>query len=392
MSDSGLQAAVRLTLVSSSLACGGAERVAQLLAGGLARDGHAITLITTTSRADFFAQPDEVTRVRLDLVGDSPGSGLLAHMHPRGVMRGLGALGTLGRTIVASSPDAVISFMDQVNVVVLMSLRGRRIPVIVTEHSDPAHRPLTAPWKVLRRWVYPRAARIVSVSRGVDRYFEWLPRAKREVIHNPVSTRCVASSRSDLPEPVRHGRFIAAMGRLTRAKGFDLMIRSFGRLSADLADWQLVILGSGEEERPLRRLASDLNLTQRVHFLGAVKDPASVLQHAEIFASSSRWEGFGNAIVEAMACGVPVISFDCPSGPSEIIVDGVNGILVPPGDLSGFTTALIALAQHPERREAMGREGKNRAGDFAVTNIVRSWNELLAQVARSPAGNASPSV
>ncbi|GAH75207.1 unnamed protein product [marine sediment metagenome] len=140
---------------------------------------------------------------------------------------------------------------------------------------------------------------------------------------------------------------------------------------------RLVILGEGDEEQALNKLAADLDISNDVAFLGFQNNPFSFIAHSNIFALSSHWEGFGNVIIEAMACSVPVISTNCPYGPNEIITDGVNGLLVPVGDTHAMAEAIAKLLKDEPLRERLAEEGKKRAEDFKVEKMVAEYEKVF---------------
>jgi glycosyltransferase involved in cell wall biosynthesis len=142
----------------------------------------------------------------------------------------------------------------------------------------------------------------------------------------------------------------------------------------------LTILGEGELRTELESLRNSLGLSERVHLPGVVKNPYEVLLQADIFVMSSRFEGFGNVLIEAMACGVPVISTDCPSGPNEIIRDGVDGILVPNQDVDALAAAMDRLMSDEKERKRLSVGGIEAVERFSLEKIMGMWEKLLAQV------------
>jgi len=156
------------------------------------------------------------------------------------------------------------------------------------------------------------------------------------------------------------------------------LIQAFARCAASRDSWSLSILGEGRERRNLEILATDLGIADRVSIPGEVRDPGSILRGMDLFVLPSRWEGFPNALLEAMACGLAVIAVDCPSGPRDIIRDGMDGVLVPPNDVDALVAAMDRLmADHAERQ----RLGVNAVGvveRFGLERIMNMWDEVVA--------------
>src|ERR1700733_4389767 len=172
-------------------------------------------------------------------------------------------------------------------------------------------------------------------------------------------------------------RQLAAMGRLDYQKGFDLLIDAFARAAEGQPDWSLVILGEGPERRRLEEQIHTRGLEPRVQLLGWVSDPSRVLRDCDAFVLSSRYEGFPNALLEAMALGLPAVAVDCPSGPADIIRSEVDGLLVPLGSVPALTTALRRLMCDEKLRHRLGREAVQVVGRFSSERYYARWEAVL---------------
>jgi len=369
-----------MVLVIPSLACGGAERVLVRLAEGFLARGYHLTAITIFGREhDFYQLPDGVERVALDLAG--PTSGLWPKL--AGNLARVRALRSALRTAVA---DVVISFLTETNVVSVLAARGLGIPVVVTEHVDPRRQPLARPWRVLRRLTYPRAARLVSVSAGVDAAFGWLPAERRRVIFNPLDPIEPEPNPSQppcppLPFPWPHA--VLGMGRLEHQKGFDLLIDAFARLAPGFPDWGLAILGEGSLRPKLQSQIDSRGLADRVLLPGAVPSAMAAMKQADLFVLSSRYEGFGLTLAEAMACGLAVIAADCPSGPGEIVRHGHDGLLVPSENPAALARAMAALMSDEPQRRRLGAAARQSARRFDLDQVMPAWETLLEEVIKA---------
>lgn len=364
--------AQRLVLVISSMQGGGAERVMALLAGEWTRRGYPVTLITLDDAPDVYDLPPDVRRVRLGVMGASTGK-------LDGLRRNLHRLRALRTAILREKPSAVISFMDRTNVLTLLALRRVPFPVIVSERIDPRHYPMGRGWEVLRQKLYPRAAAVVVQTHAVAQWAAgFLPASKIHVIPNPVVLPAEDAA-PGRPPWVPAGPYVVAMGRLDSQKGFDLLLPAFAAIAADFPRHHLVILGEGPERAALERQAERLQLTERVSLPGRLAQPWPILRGAEAFVMSSRFEGFPNALLEAMALGLPVISFDCPSGPGEILTDGETGLLVRAEDVPSLSQAMARIMENPGLRRHLGDSARAALRPYELATIAGSWERLFTR-------------
>ncbi|MGW0331920.1 glycosyltransferase family 4 protein [Streptomyces sp. NPDC003011] len=211
----------------------------------------------------------------------------------------------------------------------------------------------------------------------------WLPGVRVEALPNSVPDPV-------LPAADGTAKVVVAAGRLVPVKRYDLLIGAFADVAAEHPDWQLRIYGKGEEHDRLRRLIADLRLWDNVFLMGAAAPMEAEWVKGSIGAAASNFEPFGMTIVEAMRCGLPVVSTDCPYGPAEIIEDGVDGRLVPVGDRAALGAALLDLVRDDERRRRMGRAALENARRFAPGPVVEQAERLLAEaVSARRTGSAS---
>ncbi len=356
-----------------SLGGGGAERVCTLMSGGLAARGYPVTVVTLDgSVQDSYLLDRSVNRIGMDLGQGSRGLVSALRNNLRRVRR-------LRERFRESAPDLVISFIDEVNILSVLAASPLGIPVIVTQRAVPAMYGSGPFWRRLRRYAYPKAARVVSISTGMDRSFSWIPEERRKVIHNPLAPQAVEASQKDRP-PVPERPYIVAAGRLSDKKGFDLLLQAFAQVAGNHTGVDLVILGEGEKRPALEKQRSELGLDSRVSMPGWVEDPFPVLRAATLFVLSSRTEGFGNVLTEAMVCGLPVLATDCPTGPSDIVRDGEDGVLIPPEDPEAMAEAIDRLLVDGNQRRRLGEAAARSVGRFNLDSHIDRWEELIGQV------------
>lgn len=364
---------MRVTLVISNLQLGGAERMLAFIANYLAENGWKVTVVTFTEKKDQFKLCANVRR--LSALVPSSGVGMISRLR-EAVLRHT----KLRSVILNSKPEVVITFLDECNVRVLMALFGSGVPVIAAERNDPHYQKLPFPWSTLRRLFYPAAAALAIQTQSASLYFSARVRARTRIIPNPVPPSKVMLPFGTMNSGAREQKRIVGLGRLAWQKGFDLLIEAFSQIAAAHPEWTLIIYGEGERRNALESLVRTKSLESRVILPGAVQQVPTVLSEASVFVLSSRYEGFPNALCEAMACGLPVISFDCPSGPNEIIRHNIDGILVKAGDIEALAKALDTLIRDNNLRRSLAVRATEITKRFEVKKIMNMWEELLRSV------------
>ncbi len=183
--------------------------------------------------------------------------------------------------------------------------------------------------------------------------------------------------RTNVPPSTSTAPVVVAAGRLTAPKGFDLLLDAFALVAQQEPEWSLRIYGAGDRRSQLLEQIRHLGVKGRVRLMGMSTKLDRELPKASVFVLSSRYEGFPMVVLEAMRAGLPVLSFDCPTGPSELITHGQDGLLVPPGDVPALAGAMRRLMQQHELRQAMGAAALRKAASYDVEAIARRWEELL---------------
>jgi GalNAc-alpha-(1->4)-GalNAc-alpha-(1->3)-diNAcBac-PP-undecaprenol alpha-1,4-N-acetyl-D-galactosaminyltransferase len=361
---------MKVMFVIHSMMAGGAERVATTLVNHWVTAGDQLTLVTITSaETDFYELDTRVARVALDLSRPS-------RNWRESIANNLRIITRLREVMHEVQPDVLLSFLGSVNLRVLLAAFGTGIPVVVGERVDPTQHPIGKIARALRCLLYRRASAVVVQTPGIAQWASRIvARSAIHVIPNPINDQFLEPS-STISAPQHK---IVGMGRLESQKGFDLLLCAFAQYVTAHPDWTLDIFGEGSERDHLKALADDLGIADRVRLPGTIKDPERVLRQADIFVLSSRYEGFPNALLEAMACGLAVIGFDCRSGPREMIQHGVNGLLVPPNDVDALAKAMAQLMGAEEQRKRLGERAVAISEQFSLAKVNQMWRSVLDQ-------------
>lgn len=174
----------------------------------------------------------------------------------------------------------------------------------------------------------------------------------------------------------QESKVVLAVGRLTHSKGFDLLVQSWAKVAKEKPDWKLIILGEGEDRQLLTELINKYQLSSKVKLIGAVNNVEDYYKKSDIFCLSSRYEGFGMVLIEALTFGLPIISFDCELGPAEIL-EGTNSILVPEENISLFADAIINLITYKHKRSEISASNLNKSKQYQIDKVISEWISLL---------------
>ena len=359
-----------------NLSGGGAERNVLRVLSRLDRERFIPVLVLKETKGAFL--PDLPSDVRvLDCGGGRPGGRW--RWAPE-----------LARILRSERPDVIVSFMWYANLVAIIAKRlsGIRAPLLVCERTTIVGAHLGFFQDRLRRLVirflYPRAERVLANSRGLRaqllaRYR--FPEGRVTYLPNPLDIERIGELSRDLsPRDAVGGAHpgVVGVGRFTREKGFDLLVRAMSMVGTPS---RLLLVGEGPERGALEDLARRTGIADRVEFTGFLRNPYPRVRAASVFVLPSRFEGFPNALLEAMSLGKACVSTRCPTGPEEIVTDGVDGLLVPVEDPAVLAEAIDRLLCDVALRQRLGEAAKVRVREFEAGEIVHRFEELLLEVA-----------
>lgn len=309
-----------------------------------------------------------------------------------------GALFKLIKYFKKEHPDIFVSAFPHINAFVMLAkiISGVKMKVVLTDHNHffllaknarTLYRRFFGMFILphLMRIFYPLSDAIICASNGVSESISDVvgPSDKIKTIYYPVANKKIYDLSK---EPVDHPWFlnqktpiVLAAGRLVNQKDYPTLIKAF-KLVVQKKNARLVILGEGAERKKIEKLIQELGISENVAFFGLQKNPFKYMGRASVFVLSSAHEGFGNVIVEAMACGTPVVATDCKSGPGEIIENGKSGILVPVGDYKSLSEAIIKVLSDFSLRQKLSEEGMNRAGYFSIEKSNKQYEEVFKKI------------
>ena len=397
----------RVALVVAHLGPGGAQRVVATAANALADRGidvHVVTILE--GPPDAYNLDARVKRHRRGLVQSStiPNRAVekLSHtsslpfMHPkekggdpRGVVQlinflkrplavvkfgmGLHQRARWLRQIIRQiAPDAVLSFLTQTNILTILATWDMGLRIVVSERNDPRLQKHRRRVVLMRKFFYPWAGVVTANSHGaVTELSKFVPKHKLAFLPNPLRPSLNAA-------PITFaGPTFVTVTRLVEQKGVDVLIKATAQAFETLAGWRLAIVGDGPLRGELQELAKKLGISARIDWFGHVSDPSPHLAASRFFVLTSRFEGSPNALLEAMACGLPAIVSDASPGPLELIGDEEAGLIVPVEDVDATSLALVRLATDAALQAKLGKAAQDRTRVHHLPNAMQVWLKVL---------------
>ena len=367
---------MRLLFYIHTLSSGGAERVTVTLANYWVERGWHVTVVTVTGRQrDFYSLDERIERITLsmDSVSARPWHAVVNNWRRVSALR---------RVLHEVRPDVAVAMMVTANVT--LALAGWGVPVLTigSERNHPPAMPLGRPWEVIRRCTYPRLSSLVAQTRQSA---DWLgahaPAPHVAIIPNPLHYPLAVHEPRMPPATIldekKRSHLLLAVGRLADQKGFDRLLNAFAAVRQDHPSWALVILGEGSQRAVLEDQISSLGIDDRVHLPGAVGNVGEWYEAADAYALSSRFEGFPNTLLEALAHGVPAVAVDCETGPREILRHEEDGLLVPQDDPQALVQALERLMGDAGLRQRFAGRAVEARERLAVERIAGQWEALF---------------
>ena len=359
---------MRIVCYIGRLCGGGAERVLSVLASGLSRCGHQVTMITDFSADNEYPLDETVERVIFD--GD------FDPRHKGNKIRTLRRVFRLHRFCKQEKVDIVISFMCNANFRGIMATRFLKTKNLISIRLDPKIRYKNKAIALLAKLLYPMSDGCVFQTDEAQVWFAPHIQKKSRIILNPVSDAFFQVA----PAPMAKKRIVSC-GRLDKQKRFDLLINAFDKLCDDFPEYKLEIYGIGELQEALQQQIDNLGRQDRITLMGRSSDVPNAIKSASLFVLASDYEGLPNALMEAMVLHLPAISTDCGGGGARALIeDGIDGKIVPCGDQNALTNAIREMLQNPEMAKQMGERAGQKAASFCTDDVVAQWETYIREI------------
>lgn len=370
---------IKVIFILHNLGKGGAERVVSILLEHLDRNKIQPACILNDTR-DNFIIPDDVKIYCLNIPG--------VDNFFKKTINSIRRIYKIKKIIKIEKPDVIFSFLNTVNLVAIFTrfLSKSRAKLLISERTTPSIELKGKLYRTIRFLIkkfYPLADRIIVNSEGIKKDLVvnfGLPEGKIAVLYNPMDIEKIKMlAEEELKEHLWFGEgipIIINVGSLNLPKAQEYLLRAF-RIVREKVNCRLVILGEGIKKNELKQLAMDLGINNDVAFLGFQNNPFKFISRSSVFVLSSVYEGFPNVLIEAMACGTPVISTRCQSGPEDIITDSVNGLLVPIKDAEKIAEAILRSINNPDLSFAMASKAKETVLRFDVKNAIKNYEKLI---------------
>lgn len=352
----------KILFVTSALGGGGAERVLSILVLYFYSLKYHVEVVSLISPRSEYVNEKEIVNT---FVGGSKNK----------VVKYVQRYTKLRKRIKEFHPDIIISFGAEINMYAILANLGFKIPIIVSERNNPYVSPKNKMIRKIRNLLYKKVDHIVFQTLDARNYFQNIKDDRCSIIVNPVS--------DNLPvyQVDFENKYVFSAGRLCIQKNFEMLIRAFAKLIQENLNYSLIIAGDGPERENLEKLIKELGISDYVHLIGFVNNVHEYMSKCSLFVLSSDYEGISNAMLEALAIGVPTICTDCPIGGAKMIIQNKeNGILVPVRDVNALSVAMKEILTDKNFSLKLSHNAIKLRESLSVSYIVSLWEEIILKL------------
>ena len=355
----------RIAFIIPSLNAGGAERVVSTLSNALISN-FDITIIVLYRCEAFYKLNNNIKVVFCENIYNNKRSFI------KGIISHVKFIKSIKSILRLNKIEILIGFMTTTNLYAIAVSKITKTPCIISERVHPDYSPISNFVFKFRKYLYPYTNVLVVQTKEIAEYFtETVKPEKIKIINNPINPVLISKKNDNAPKE----NIILNVGRLDNQKNQEMLIKAFANINNE--NWKLVIVGDGVEKDNYLDLIKTLNLQNKVELTGNVNDVSMYYNKSKIFAFTSRFEGFPNALTEAMAFGLPCIATNCPSGPAELIEHGNNGFLIPVDDQQSLEDKLVSLMTNDKLRLKFSEECIKNMDKFKIDNVTREWQKTI---------------
>ncbi|MEW4924505.1 glycosyltransferase family 4 protein [Algibacter sp. 2305UL17-15] len=358
----------KISFVIGALTAGGAERVVTTLSNQLS-EKYEVHIILLTKCEPFYKLNKSV-KIFSCREEFQPSDGIIQALRAN-----YSLYKTISKYLKDNKIDLAIGFITSVNILTILASRKNNIPCIISERNYPKKSSTQLQWRILRKLLYKKADFLVVQTDKIKEQFEPIIKSNKIIIlKNPIAPELTEARDINFKKE----NIILNIGRLTNQKAQDVLIKAFANINND--NWKLIVVGKGEKQKEYEELIKLLKLESKVNLLGQTKDIAHFYNKSKIFAFTSIFEGSPNALIEAMHFGLPCVSTDCPTGPSELITDGHNGYLIPINDQEQLEVRLSKLINNEKLREKFSINAVKSVKSLEAEPVTLEWIHLFEKL------------
>lgn len=358
----------RIAFIIPSLNAGGAERVMSTLSNSLVSNFN-ITIIVLYQCDIFYDLDKSISVIFCENTYNSKRSAI------NRIISHIKFIRIISSIVKSNEIELLIGFMTTTNLYAIAVSKINKVPCIISERIHPDYSPISEFVKKVRKNLYRFTDLLVVQTNDIAQFFSTFVNAKKiKVIYNPLNPDLISNKNNTILKE----NIILNVGRLDYQKNQDMLIRAFANINNK--NWKLIIVGEGIERDNYNRLINELDLESKIELTGNITDIERLYNMSSIFAFTSRFEGFPNALTEAMAFGLACIATNCPSGPSELIIDGQNGYLIDSEDQAALEQKLSCLMNNENIRSNFSYESIKNMEKFEIENISEQWHNLITNL------------
>ena len=355
---------MKIMFNTSSMGKGGAERVISILANELIKEND-VSILLNTKENKAYDLNEKIKLLELDKKYISIA-----------LFRNLKRIWTSAKILKKEQPDIIISFLPMPSYRILLLRKLIKVPIIVSDRNDPNKEYKSFISNFLMKRLYPKADGFVFQTEEQKKFFDKNIQDKSIIIYNPIKDEFLNTNKAAQKEDT-----IISVGRLVEQKNQKMLIEAFSKIAKEYSNYKLKIFGTGPLELSLKKQIENLNLSDRILLCGVCDDIKTELEKAKIFVLSSDYEGMPNALIEAMAVGLPVISTDCPcGGPKELIENKKNGLLIEVGNVERLAKKMKYLIENQEEAALMGKNAEEIKEKLNSINILKQWKIYIEEM------------